>query len=335
MAILSNKDVLRKKERKFLPDVIPLPAPFVMFIEPTNICNFECKFCPTGNKELLKNCSRPNGFMPLELFKKLVDDLKEFPEKIKLINLWKDGESFLHPDFPEMCQYLGQANVTERFIARTNGTRLDPEFCKKIIASGINEIGISVEAVSDEKYFQLTRRKFSYKNLVKQVEKLYEIRENCRIYVKIIDVDLSEEEKKRFYDDFSGISDFCTIENLMGWSGDVFDFKLGHQVDITQGGSIKKNISVCTLPFTSLAINHNGGVSVCCADWMHKTVVGNVYAESIYNIWNGRKLKDFRLMHLKHCKYINEACKVCDFIDQTADSVDGYEEKIIPQILLH
>ena len=332
MAILSNKDILRKKERKFLPDVIPLPAPFVMFIEPTNICNFECKFCPTGNKELLKNCSRPNGFMPLELFKKLVDDLKEFPEKIKLINLWKDGESFLHPDFPEMCQYLGQANVTERFIARTNGTRLDPEFCKKIIASGINEIGISVEAVSDEKYFQLTRRKFSYKNLVKQVEKLYEIRENCRIYVKIIDVDLNEEEKKRFYDDFSGICDFCTIENLMGWSGDVFDFKLGKEVNASQGGSTRNTNKVCTLPFTQLAVNHDGSVSTCNADWMHKTVVGSITESSLLNIRNGEKLKSFRELHLQHLKDSNDACRKCDFIFQDIDSLDGYEEQILSRL---
>ena len=250
MTILSKKDDLRTKNRKFLPDVIPLPAPFVMYIEPTNVCNFECAFCPTGNKTLLKNCNRPSGFMPLGLFKKLVDDLKEFPEKIKLINLWKDGESFLHPDFPEMCQYLGKANVTERFIARTNGTRLDPELCKRIIASGINEIGISVEAVSNEKYFQLTKRNFSYDNLVKNVAKLYEIRENCRVYVKIIDVDLSEEEKQRFYNDFSEISDICTIERLMGWSGDEFDFKLGHEVNVTLNGSPKKrSLSVhCRLP---------------------------------------------------------------------------------------
>ena len=333
MAIISKKDDLRTKNRKFLPDVIPLPAPFVMYIEPTNVCNFECAFCPTGNKSLLKNCNRPSGFMPLELFKKLVDDLKEFPEKIKLINLWKDGESFLHPDFPEMCQYLGQAHVAERFIARTNGTRLEPELCKKIIASGINEIGISVEAVNDDKYFQLTRRKFSYENLVKNVANLYKIRGNCRIYVKIIDVDLSEEEKQRFFNDFSGISDICTIEYLMGWSGNEFDFKLGHKVEVTQNGSRKKNIAVCTLPFTCLSVNHNGKVSICCSDWMHKTIVGDIHSQSIYDIWNSQELKKFRLMHLHHCKYQNEACKSCEFIEQMVDSIDGYEGKIIQKLL--
>ena len=332
MAVLSKKDWLRKKERKFLPDVVPLSTPFVMFIEPTNLCNFECRFCPTGNKDLLKGCNRKNGFMPLNLFKKLVDDLKEFPEKVKLINLWKDGESFLHPDFPEMCQYLGKANVAERFIARTNGTILDLDLCRKIIASGINEIGISVEAVNDEKYFELTRRKFSYRNLVKNVGELFKIRENCRIYVKIIDVDLSADEKKRFFDDFAEISDVCAIEHLMGWSGDTFDFKLGHEVNVSQGGSLRNNNTVCTLPFTQLAVNCDGSVSTCNADWMHKTIVGNINELKLRDIWNGNVLKEFREMHLKHLKDNNAACRKCDFIYQDIDTLDGYEDKVLDNL---
>lgn len=333
MTILSRKNDLRKKERQFLPDVIPLKTPFVMYIEPTNVCNFECSFCPTGNKKLLQEVQRKDCFMPLDLFKKLVDDLKEFPDKIKLINLWKDGESFLHPQLAEMCEYLGKANVAERFIIRTNGTLLEKKLNEKIIASGINEIGISIEAMDDQKYFELTRRKVSYDSLIRKVRELHEISGDCRIYVKTLDVGLTEEEKQKFYNDFSSISDVCTIEYLMGWSGDHSDkFKLGYEVNVQEGGSPLNKISVCTLPFTTMAVNSNGDVSTCNADWMHKNIVGNIKEQSITDIWNGEILRNFRIMHLKHLKENNAACKNCDFITQGVDSIDGYEEKVLNQL---
>ena len=256
MSRIEEKFLLRCKNRQFLPDVVPLAVPFVLFIEPTNICNFECAFCPTGNKELLRQVNRRNMFMQLELFKKIVDDLKEFPDKLKLINLWKDGESLLHPEFPEMCEYLGKAGVAEKIKIRTNGTLLEKELNRRLIASGVSEIGISVEAVSDEKYFALTKRKVSYKKLVSQVRELYRMREGCKIFVKIVDVDLSDDEKERFYNDFDEISDICVIEHLMGWSGENGEnFKMGRNNGLGQDGNKLNQIDVCTLPFTCMGIS--------------------------------------------------------------------------------
>ena len=40
-----------------------------VWIDPTNVCNFKCTFCPTGDDELLKSVNRPKGFMTLETFK--------------------------------------------------------------------------------------------------------------------------------------------------------------------------------------------------------------------------------------------------------------------------
>ena len=35
-----------QSERIDLSTHIPLVKPFTIYIEPTNICNFKCKFCP-------------------------------------------------------------------------------------------------------------------------------------------------------------------------------------------------------------------------------------------------------------------------------------------------
>ncbi len=40
---------LRCKKRQPLEKIIPLQAPFVVYIEPTNLCNIKCAFCPTSS----------------------------------------------------------------------------------------------------------------------------------------------------------------------------------------------------------------------------------------------------------------------------------------------
>ena len=45
-----------------------------------NLCNFKCKFCPTGTE--LGRTGRPNGLMKSENFKKIIDDI--YNSKAKL-----------------------------------------------------------------------------------------------------------------------------------------------------------------------------------------------------------------------------------------------------------
>ena len=62
--------------RTALETVIPLSSPFVLFVDPSDACNFKCRFCPTSDRDLMKSVQRPWRQMPLEVFKKIVDDMK-------------------------------------------------------------------------------------------------------------------------------------------------------------------------------------------------------------------------------------------------------------------
>ena len=92
-----------------LKSVLPLSMPISIQIEPTNHCNYRCFFCPTGDKALLEKVSRPKGYMPFKLFKKIINDICEMSKisksKIKSILLYKDGEPLLHKDLPSMISY--------------------------------------------------------------------------------------------------------------------------------------------------------------------------------------------------------------------------------------
>ena len=61
-----------------LEDAVPLRTPFSVHIDVCSYCNFKCSFCFQADTLGKKKKNFPHGMMNTELFKKTVDDLKEF-----------------------------------------------------------------------------------------------------------------------------------------------------------------------------------------------------------------------------------------------------------------
>ena len=134
---------------------IPLSTPYSINIDPASICNFKCKFCPSGYKDLINHSARKQGLMEFSLFKKIIDDMKQFDTKIKRVNLWKDGEPFLNQQLADMVKYIKDSNVSDEVWISTNGYLLEQDIVKRIILSGVDLIRVSIEAVSTERYLEL------------------------------------------------------------------------------------------------------------------------------------------------------------------------------------
>lgn len=323
----------RVKKRENLAEKIPLPFPYLIYIEPTNLCNFKCVFCPTGDRELLKKVNRPAGFMKMELYRKIIDDIKNSGYQLRLLSLYKDGEPLLNPDFPEMVRYARDSKICDRIWTKTNGALLNPELNQRLVSCGLTWMGISVEAVSTQKYLEISKAHVDYEKFKENIKDLYNRKKNdLHLYIKIADSGLSESEKQKFYDDFSPICDTIAIEKLMGWSySSVKDFTLGTHPDTYDGLPFAEK-DVCAYPFYVMAINFNGSVSLCCSDWSHSTVVGNVKENTIQEIWNGKTLFDFRKMHLTGRRCENKACGDCYYLKMVPDNIDNERLAILEKL---
>lgn len=66
----------------------------------------------------------------------------------------------------------------------------------------------------------------------------------------------------------------------------------------------------CNLPFYKMFIDINGNVLLCASDWKRKNVIGNIYEETIYDIWNNGRYKNVRLNLLNNIRTI--ICSKCD-----------------------
>ena len=322
----------RCNKRRPLQDIIPLPAPMAVYIEPTNLCNFKCSFCPTSDSELLDKVKRPRATMDMDLFKKIVDELATFNRKINLVNLYKDGEPLLNKNFSAMVEYVKKSGITDRIWTKTNGSLLSPETNRKIVNAGLTWIGISIEAVSAEGYRKIAGVDINYQKLINNIRDLHQCSGDCEIYVKIVNYGQDQSEIDKFYDDFQGICDSCAVENLMGWSNSgMKDFTLGIDFDTYDGLPFTEK-EVCPYPFYVAAINADGSVSLCGNDWSHQTVVGNVKENTLQEIWNGEKLFQFRKMLLEGRRKENAACGNCYYLKIAPDNIDSYKEAVLEKL---
>lgn len=316
------KELIRQKLKPFHSE-LPLPLPLTMHLDPTNLCNFKCTFCPTGDSELLKSVGRPKGQMEFGLYCKIIDELAEMVKsanrKLKVLHLYKDGEPMIHKDFCKMVTYAKMKNVAETVGTTTNAALLTKEKSIQIIESGLDKIRISVEHVNDKNYKKITQNYSDYEQIKSNVDFLFnekvKRKSSLHIFAKIVDTDLSETEKQKFKNDFEAISDSLRIDSLMGWSNsETKDFLLGVDVSKGMNGTPLIPRKVCSEPFSKLAINFDGKVSVCCVDWSYGTIVGDLTKETLSEIWNGEKLKKFRVTHLRGEREKIEACKNCQYI---------------------
>ena len=79
-----NKNIV-KQNREKLEDVLPLKMPFSIALDPCNLCNFKCGFCAVQSTQ--EQLPFRKQFMQLHLYKKIIDDMKEFNGKLSVLRL--------------------------------------------------------------------------------------------------------------------------------------------------------------------------------------------------------------------------------------------------------
>lgn len=320
---------LRSRQRYNLWEVVPLDTPFLVYLEPTNWCNQACTYCPTGHEEL--RAKRPNGIMDWDLFLKIAQDLRGFPHKIRMINLYKDGEPLLNPRFTDMVSTLKEYGVAEKIWSKTNGLKLGPEINKKLATCGLDMLGISIVDVNASGYKKNAGVTVDIMRLVDNIRDLYNQRGKMKIYISIRDMNFTEAEKVQFYETYEDCCDSMAIEGLHGWSdSSVMDFRLG--TDNSFDGTPIQDKIVCPLTLCSLGINWNGTVGPCNEDWQHAALVGDAKTESLLDIWHGRRMYAFRMMHLQNKRSENISCRDCHYLACLPDNVDLHRFEIMERI---
>lgn len=321
------------KERTKLETVIPLATPFILYVDPSSACNLKCQFCPCGgaHDELWTDEKRNSiGIMKMDLFKKIVDDCGGFPDKIKVLRLYKEGEPLANPHFAEMVAYAKESGHFIGIDTTTNATLLNPKLNREIIDAGLTRMHISVEGLCAEDYEKTCGTKIDFDKFRANIQDLYDHRGNCHIFIKTIVENCSAEDeakkKEKFYSLFGDMCDEISFEHIAPcWPG--FDKELYSQETGVYGNKIQECV-VCPRLFYILTINSDGAASRCIVDWNRKMLIGNVHESSVPELW--KKMDEYRIEHLKGNRRKMVGCDECLEIETAAiDNIDVYREELL------
>ncbi len=331
------KPRINLEDRTPLQDVIPLNTPFVVFVDPASACNFACPFCPTGHKDLIDETGRFQGIMKLPLFKKIIDGLGEFPEPIKVLRLYKDGEPFLNKNLAAMIRYAKDSGRVPYIDTTTNGSLMTPERLGPVLEAGLDKINISVDGMNREQYQQFTGFDFDFDRFVDNVKWLDANKGSCEVAIKIPGELISEAQRQEFFDTFGDYCDRIFIENFAPCWPD-FDVEKYTGIHITQGIYQQPVTPTDTCPyiFYSISVNADGLVSSCFLDWGRKLIVGDVAAQSLRSIWHSDTMNALRRQHLEGRRGENSVCSKCGQLTHCLpDNIDQFRAMLLPKFLAY
>lgn len=334
-----TKGVSRKMKAKIKPRIqldkreplfsaIPLSSPWVIFVDPSDLCNFRCKFCPTGDINLMKKSNRALKIMDFNLYKKIVDDISGLDKQIKVLRLYKDGEPLLNPNFAKMVKYAKMKGCAEKIDTTTNASLLNPKRNLEIINAGLDRINISIEGVNAEQYLDFSGYKIDFDRFVDNITHFYDNRNGCEMILKINGDVISENDKLKFYEIFGDITDGIFIEHAMNCWND-FDMKdVKQNEDFGIYGQPIKEVDICPYIFYSFSINSDGLASACFLDWNRKLIIGDVKKQTVYDIWNGI-ITSYQLMNLDGDRKLLPICESCSQLSHGMPvDLDKYRKKL-------
>src|SRR6478672_6521512 len=131
--------------------------PVCLYIETTNRCNLLCETCPRTFEDL-----EPPADMSWQLFTHIVD---QFPNIARVV-LHGVGEPMMVKALPRMIGYLKERGAYVLF--NTNGTLLTERKGRELIAAGLDELRVSLDA-AEPGAFLAVRGKDMFARIVRNV----------------------------------------------------------------------------------------------------------------------------------------------------------------------
>lgn len=284
------------------------PIPLNVDLELASLCNLACPYCFWGEDDFNAKM-REKGwdgivkkrFMPTDLAKKIIDECSALGVPAIKIN-WR-GESTLHPDFTEIVRYA--SNKTPRFhdlLINTNGN------CPPQAIDGLSlatKVMISLDSLDPTTYPKMRVRG----NLTNALNTVYALsaRSHPNLWVRRVITKVNRDE------DFVGkarslfgpgvhVSEHFCFDRNVDEHHQMNDPVLAEKFDRTY----------CGYPSQRIMVSSSGLCYPCCVDYDETMPIGNVYKQTLGEIWHGDAMQNLRkTLRANNTEAMSKTCQNC------------------------
>ena len=317
-------------------------------IELTNVCNFDCTFCPK------QEMTRHYEYMDFEKVCGIIDEIAEYNMAEK-ITFHVMGEPFMHPRFFEILDYAAQLGVKTGIT--TNGTYLDEDQAIKLEKVTASQVNISLQTPDEESYKtrKARRMKFDeYHNRILEfigaclkqtkppkikvhflntsiktevpgedwtvgtmsvINNTKELRKTFRYWaneVHKIFPPLNSEEKSIVKKKIDKLSTFKwnVVEIAPNISFETYILNTWGNAFTESDAVVTSKTGYCSALNDHFAILCSGDLTYCCVDYNGNTKAGNVFENPITEIMNSQPVID-AVEGFNKLKVVHPYCQKC------------------------
>ena len=246
--------------------------PYVLHLEPPNICSVRCPFCRTGagDNEL------PNGVMPFSTFKRIFDELRD---DLIMVRLDGAGEPFINKHISEIISYCHTAGVATTMS--TNLQSCDALDLEEVVRAGLDYLICSIDGTTQEIY-----EKYRINGSL----------EKCLLNLRAL-----ADAKQRLgsptpFTDWQ----FLIFDHNVHQLDEVKEMVVGSGADRLSLNDVrpetwKKIIAgepphTCYWFYKAINVTYDGHVRSCCSDGMgHSYSFGSLVDLGFDGVWNGER----------------------------------------------
>jgi radical SAM protein with 4Fe4S-binding SPASM domain len=272
-------------KNNYIPDY-----PLHLNFELTYGCNLKCEFCI---------CSLPVEEWPYKVSPSKSISFDKYCEIIDeaccsgLYSIELNGinEPLLKKDIDRYIRYAKDKGVLIVSL-HSNAFVLTNEISKKIINSGLDLIIFSVDAIKKQTYNSI-RKGGDFDRVMYNIHEFLNIKKEKDFPL----VQMSFSKNKFNYNELdeyiSYWEDKVDIVSESSFCNPFIGTKREKEIeDKYRLESVSMNN--CYEPFQRLFIRQDGKVHPCCSFFGGEYIVGDIYDDSIREIWNNLKIKEFR-----------------------------------------
>ncbi|MFC1620584.1 radical SAM/SPASM domain-containing protein, partial [Candidatus Neomarinimicrobiota bacterium] len=288
--------------------------PYMLQIEPTNMCNLSCPLCPVSENRLER---KPRN-MSLKEFMSIIDDMEDY---LLFLILWEWGEPLVNPKLPAMIKYASERGI--KTVTSTNAHFLNKKpYVEELLRSGLSTLIVAIDSLDEESY-KVYRSGGDLNKAISGLINLCELKKqlgsNTRINLRMVIMKQNERELPAMRDFAKKIRvDTFSVKTLNPSCGlDSMDQELlpgnpkYRRYDYKKGTSTRIRLNTyCSRVWKTSNIFSNGDVVPCGYDYNCEMKVGNVFEEPFGKIWNSPAYKELR-KKIYYQKDSFPKCKEC------------------------
>ena len=257
-------------------------------IQTTTSCNRACDFCPKSAEIPL-----PEGGMRYALFERIAGNLGRLNFAGR-VSPYMHAEPLLDLRLPEMIRLIRHECPCAYVMVNSNGDLLREDNLLALFGAGLN--CLTVNCYDTTVQFE---GRFEFVAELARRHRGFHVQAGGPTY----------EEYAPHPPDYH----FVVVR-------DCTQYALGSEFLTSRAGDVRgKAVCVelplnrpCSRPFKQMYINYRGEAVICCEDWRHQAIMGNVNDASLEDVWYGTEYQRYRT-RLARADRSLPICRVCDF----------------------